>query len=107
MSEECSCDDKSKIGATVKIHCKICATVLEKYTIKKPFKSALIAMLLAYGGGQTIEYAVTDNRYPLNIEYAVLNACTSSYQQALSYVSYDLKETICLCALEDTMNEIS
>ncbi len=107
MSESCSCGEKAEIGATVKFHCKACANVIEKFTVKKPLKAAGLAAILAYGGSQFIDYAITDNRYPLDVEYAVLEACTSSHKQPLSYSSYGSKKKLCLCALEDTMNEIS
>ncbi len=107
MSESCSCGEKAEIGATVKFHCKTCASVIEKFTVKKPLKAAGVAAILAYGGSQFVDYAITDNRYPLDVEYAVLEACTSSHKQPLSYSSYGSKKKLCLCALEDTMNEIS
>lgn len=107
MSESCSCGDKAEVNATVKFHCKACSSVIEKFVVKKPLKAAGLAAILAYGGSQFIDYAITDNRYPLDVEYAVLEACTSSYKQPLSYSSYGSKKQLCLCALEDTMNEIS
>ena len=79
MSESCSCGEKAEIGATVKFHCKACANVIDKFTVKKPLKAAGLAAILAYGGSQFIDYAITDNRYPLDVEYAVLEACASSY----------------------------
>jgi hypothetical protein len=107
MSHSCSCGDKAEIGAIVNFHCKACESIIEKFTIKKPLKAAGLAAVLAYGGSQFIDYAISDNRYPLEVEYAVLEACTNSYKQPLSYSSYGSKKGICLCALEDTMNEIS
>ncbi|MFT5297878.1 MAG: hypothetical protein ACI9YH_003917 [Colwellia sp.] len=107
MSESCSCGEKAEIGAIVKFHCKACSNIIEKFTVKKPLKAAGLAAILAYGGSQFIDYAITDNRYPLDIEYAVLEACASSHKQPLSYNSYGSKKKLCLCALEDTMNEIS
>jgi len=107
MSESCNCGDKAEVGATVKFHCKTCANVIDKFIIKKPLKAAGLAAILAYGGSQFVDYAITDNRYPLDVEYSVLEACTSSYKKPLSYSSYGSKKKICLCALEDTMNEIS
>ncbi|MBK1874466.1 hypothetical protein FE848_14670 [Marinobacter sp. 1-3A] len=107
MTESCSCGDKAEVGATVEFQCKTCESVIEKFTIKKPLKAAGIAAILAYGGSQFIDYAITDNRYPLDVEYSVLEACSSSYKEPLSHSSYRSKKKLCLCALEDTMNEIS
>ncbi|WP_041324951.1 hypothetical protein [Saccharophagus degradans] len=107
MEDSCNCGDKAEIGATVKFHCKTCSSLIEKFTIKKPLKAAGLAAVLAYGGSQFIDYAITDNRYPLAVEYAVLEACSSSYEKPVSYRVYGKKKDLCLCALEDTMNEIS
>lgn len=107
MTESCNCGDKVEIGAIVEFQCKTCESVIEKFTVKKPLKAAGIAAILAYGGSQFIDYAISDNRYPLGIEYAILEACSSSYKEPLSYGIYGSKKKLCLCALEDTMNEIS
>jgi hypothetical protein len=107
MTESCSCGDKAEIGATVEFQCKTCESVIEKFTVKKPLKAAGIAAILAYGGSQFIDYAISDNRYPLGVEYAILEACSSAYKEPLSYRSFRSKKKLCLCALENTMNEIS
>ncbi|OPX56544.1 hypothetical protein SAMN02745127_01815 [Oceanospirillum multiglobuliferum] len=105
--ESCNCGDKAEIGATVDFQCKICENTIERFSIKKPLKAASLAAILAYGGSQFIDYAITDNRYPLAVESAVLEACHSAYQEPLSYQGFESKKKICLCALEETMNEIS
>jgi hypothetical protein len=107
MTESCSCGDKAEVGATVKFHCKTCANVIEKFVVKKPLKAAGLAAILAYGGSQFIDYAITDNRYPLDVEYGILEACSNSHRISLSNSSYSSKKQLCLCALEETMNEIS
>lgn len=106
-ANSCQCGDKSDVGATIKFHCKTCAHVIEKFSIKKPLKVAAITAILAYGGSQFIDYAITDNRYPMDVEHEILTACSSSYKRPLAYRVYGSKARICLCALEDTMNEIS
>lgn len=107
MENTCSCGDKAEIEATVKFHCKNCSTHIENFTIKKPLKAAGLAAILAYGGSQFIDYAITDNRYPLSVESEILNACTNSYQEPVSFRVHGKRRDVCLCALEDTMNEIS
>ena len=107
MDNLCSCGDKAEIGATVKFHCETCSSLIETSTIKKPLKAAGLAAILAYGGSQFIDYAITDNRYPLAVESEILNACTNSYQEPVSFRVHGKRRDVCLCALEDTMNEIS
>ena len=107
MSESCKCDDKAKLGATIEFHCQTCSNVTKEISIKKPLKVAAIAAILAYSGSQFADYAITDNRYPLETEYSLLEACISSYQKPLSGSQYRNKKNKCLCALQETMNEIS
>lgn len=107
MENKCSCGDGSGFDATVEFKCKTCENVIEKLTIKKPLKAAGLAAILAYGGSQFIDYAITDNRYPIAVEYAVLEACSSSYSRSMTTLSLGRNKKTCLCALEDTMNEIS
>jgi len=107
MSESCKCEENQKLGATIEFHCQTCSNVTKEFSITKPFKVAAIATLLAYSGSQFVDYAITDNRYPLATEYDLLESCLSSYQKPLSGNQYRNKKSKCLCALEDTMNEIS
>lgn len=107
MSESCDCGKDSKLGATVQFHCQTCSTISKKFSVKNPLKAAAIATVLAFGGSQLIDKAVTDNRYSLSTEYELMNSCISSSTKPLTGGQYEKKKEICLCALEDTMNEIS
>jgi len=107
VSNSCNCEDKADVNAEIRFHCKTCSNDIEKFEVKKPLKAAGIAALLAYGGSQFIDYAITDNRYPLIVEAEVIEACLSSYKKPVVRSVYGEKREICLCALEDTMNEIS
>lgn len=107
MPESCGCGDNTDIESTVKFECKKCSALIEEFKIKKPLKAAGIAAILAYGGSQFIDYAISDNRYPMAVEYAVLEACSSSYSRSMSSLTLGSNKKRCLCALEDTMNEIS
>lgn len=108
LAASCSCDseNKNKIVDVI-VSCGACSNQIAKKTITEPFKVAAILAVLAYGTSQFIEYVITDNRYPTKVEYEMTRACLSSSQSALQYKSYSEKLDICLCALEDTMNEIS
>lgn len=107
MPDSCACEDKANVNAEVRLHCTTCSNDIEKFDIKNPFKVSAIAMVLAYGGSQFIDYAITDNRYPLAVESEILNACTNSYQEPVSFRVHGKRRDVCLCALEDTMNEVS
>lgn len=103
---KCECDNGVTL-ATIKLYCKTCNSTLEKIAIKKPLKTAGIAALIAFSTSHVISYAVTDNRYPLAVKYEILDSCISSSQQPLSGHYYRKKKELCLCAMEDTMNQIS
>ena len=105
-SEECTCGDDATLGATIKLHCQKCSNVREKFSIKKPFKVAAITAILAYGGSNFIDYAVTDNRYPIATEFEILNACINNRGPSSSKYYHRTKD-VCFCAMEDTMNQIS
>jgi|GEM_PF-703091 len=107
MIKSCSCEDKAIINATVKLHCQNCKAVSKRFSIKKPLRTAGIAVVFAYSGSQFIDYAITDNRYPLAEEYALLDACSSSHRRSFSRRDFAFKQKLCICALEDTMNEVS
>lgn len=104
----CSCtkDNKTYI-LELFIKCKTCKKVVKQKTITNPYKVAALLAIISYGVSQFIDYAITDNRYPLDIEYSVMDSCANSYERPLVRRAYGKKKSICLCALEDTMNEIS
>ena len=106
ISCACANNDKNYV-ADITIYCENCSSILFKEVIKHPYKIAALLFILTYGVSQFIDYAITDNRYPLDIEYALLDACTNSNSELSSKFEYVSKRNICLCALEDTMNEVS
>lgn len=106
ISHTCSKKER-KYFVELFLKCKTCNKVLKKKTITNPYKIAALLVVVSYGASNFIDYAITDNRYPLSVEYEVMEACASSYSKPLSYSGFSSKKKICLCALEDTMNEIS
>lgn len=107
MLDSCECKKAADINAEVRFHCKKCSNDIEKFVIKKPFKVAGLTAILAYGGSQFVDYAITDNRYPLAVEIEVIEACGNSYQKPVNFRVHGKRREVCICALEDTMNEIS
>jgi len=107
VSDQCNCGEDSKVGALIILSCKTCKNQLEKIEIRKPVKTTVIAALLAFSGSQALSYAATDNRYPLAVEHEVLDACVSYYAEPVARRVYGKRTDVCLCALEDTMNQIS
>ncbi len=102
-----NCDNENQFDLTAKVQCSECEEDISNYTYKKPIMSGIAILTIGVLGGQFTDYAVTDNRYPLSVEYTVTNSCVNSYSGFMSKKGYVEKEKLCLCALEDTMNEIS
>lgn len=107
MRKFCDCREDTELEASVLLVCRKCDTASKKINFKKPMKVALITTVIGYSGSQLVTYAITDNRYPLEVEYKVIDACINSSRKPLSYEEFGLKEKSCVCAMEDTMNEIS
>lgn len=110
MSKEqsqCSCGEEADIHCDIKFSCKNCSEIVEKFSLEKPLKAAAIVAILGYGGSQFIDYAITDNRYPMDVEYQIIKSCVSNYDKPLRSSRYHKKQKVCLCAFEDTKNEIS
>jgi ribosomal protein S27E len=102
-----NCDNENQFDLTAKVQCSECGEDISNHTYKKTTLSGVAILTIGILGGQFVDYAVTDNRYPLNVEYAVMKSCVNSYVGYLSNNGYVRKESLCLCALEGTMNEIS
>jgi hypothetical protein len=104
----CSCaKENTEYIIELIVKCNTCKKVVKQKTITNPYKVAALLTIISYGVTQFIDYAVTDNRYPLDIEYTVMDSCTNSYERPLVRSAYGKKKSVCLCALEDAMNEIS
>jgi len=106
--DSCTCEEEDKrYFVDVILYCNSCSNILTKKTIKHPYKVAAILAVISYGASQFIEYVITDNRYPLTTEYAIIESCASLYEEPVSRRVHASRKDICLCAMEDTANEIS
>ncbi len=72
-------------------------------------KIASILMTLIVGGvaGHHIDdivekYNLEMDRYPLKVEYSILDSCISNYDKPISRRVYGNKTDICICTLEKT-----
>ena len=77
-------------------------------------KVATILMALMVGGisGHYIDdiiekYNLQTDRYPINIEYKIIEKCISNYDEPISERVHGNKRDICICALEKTEIEYS
>ncbi|MDD2887624.1 MAG: hypothetical protein PHY66_08145 [Aliarcobacter sp.] len=72
-------------------------------------KVASILMALTVGGlsGHYIDdliekYNLQTDRYPINVEYNIIDKCINNYDEPISERVYKDKRKICICALEKT-----
>ncbi len=105
-----NCDEENTVKLSAEIKCKNCEEPLTKIKygkLKKPFIGTLTAIIIgSVGGHQVVEYFDTD-RYPMSIEHSILENCISSYDEPLRTSRIRKKKEVCICALEDTINEVS
>lgn len=70
--------------------------------------SVTTALLIgAYGTYKVSDTFFEQERYPLRVEYEIVDACVNSSARALLSKSYVKKKEICLCALEATSRTVS
>lgn len=82
------------------------ATLIKK--IKKPLISATTALIIGVFGGYKAEQAIfKDQRYPVKIEYQLLDHCINSSRNLRGLSQQAKKTEVCICALNKTMKEFS
>lgn len=112
MHIECpSCSTNNKIEFGENILCSACKKTFAGHSykkLKKPLISAATALIIgAYGGYKADQYFFDDHRYPLNVEYELVDDCVNSSGGLMIQYNQVRKTMICTCALEKTMKEIS
>lgn len=82
--------------------------------MNKNSKIVSILMLLGVGGiaGHNIDdiiekYNLEADRYPISMEFNILNNCISNYNEPIKRSVYSSKERVCICTLEKTQLEFS
>lgn len=116
MIVECpNCSKANEIEFANNIICGECNSsffghVYRKY--RKPFLSVTTALVIgAYGGYKVTDLADSQashvNRYPMKVEYELVNTCLNSNIRSLTRASYSRKQEICLCAVEATAANLS
>ncbi|PSU34566.1 hypothetical protein [Photobacterium lutimaris] len=101
----CECDGTTKIK-TLHI-CSKCNKPIKGWQLKKKLKYAGIIGVIGYGVGQATEAVIFDNRYPMEVEFSLTDACINSSGRSLSSSQYQKKQTLCLCAVEGAINDVS
>jgi hypothetical protein len=90
------------------VKCGHCQEELSGHKYKKRVISVTTALMIGVGGSYaTNKYLFTENRYPLAVEYSIIESCVNSHKKPLAYSVYGKKREICLCALEETIDDVS
>ncbi|MFT6655606.1 MAG: hypothetical protein ACJAWI_002380 [Marinomonas primoryensis] len=110
MQIECpACKKANEIQYGVNIKCGVCKEKLSGHfykCFKKPLISTSVAVCIAAFGGYQVEKAISDDRYPMAIEYELINICSSEQLYSLPHKSAKEKTSLCVCALEKTVDDI-
>lgn len=113
MIVECpKCSKDKEIEYAKNIVCDECNSSFFGYRFKKHRKklvSATAALMIGTAGGYKInDYLVpSDNRYPLEIEYQLVERCLNAETRILTRKSHAMKQEICLCAVGRTASGLN
>lgn len=110
MNIECPhCSTSNSIEFAEHIICCKCSKSFKGQSfrkLKKPMISAGSAMIIGLIGGYKIDHLLDANRYPVGVEYAIVDSCVNSSAQSLSISRYQDKRAVCLCATEATISQV-
>ncbi|MBF4385598.1 hypothetical protein EA848_17800 [Vibrio anguillarum] len=101
----CECEGPTKVKTSY--ICTECNKSVKSWQLKKKLKYIGIIGVIGYGVGQATEAVIFDNRYPMEVEFALTDACVNSSGRSLSSSQYQKKQTLCLCAVERTISDVS
>jgi len=112
MHIECpSCSTVNKIEFGENILCSECKESFAGHSykkIKKPLISTTAALLIgAFGTYKTDKIFFEDQRYPLRVEYELIDSCVNSSRMLMNASQHVNKTQTCICALNKTMKVIS
>lgn len=112
MQIECpSCNTVNKIDFGEKIVCSECKNSFAGHLykkFKKPFMSATTALLIgAYGTYGIDKTFFEEQRYPVSVEYELVDSCVNSSHSLMRTVEYIEKKRTCICALNKTMEKVN
>ena len=111
MEIECpSCTTNNKIEFGENILCSSCKKTFAGHSykkFKKPLLSATTALLIGtFGGYKAEQYFNLYKRYPVGVEYELIDSCIHSSRELMSGYYQSEKTSICICSLEKTMSEL-
>lgn len=111
MIVECpKCAKDKEIEFAKNIICDECKSSFFGYRFRKHKRkliSATTALLIGTAGGYKAGDFFTEERYPLAVEYQLVNSCVNSDKRSLQRESYERKQQDCICAVAMTASQFS
>lgn len=105
----CSTDNKIEFGENI-----LCSKCKESFAghsykkFKKPLVSAATALFIGvFGTYKADQIFFEEQRYPLSVEYELVDICVNSSRTLMRAAQYADKTKICICALNKTMEVIN
>ncbi len=109
MIIECPhCSEDNKIEYAENIRCKKCEKDYKGFEFsKRKIITGTALALLTYIGVHTLRDEIKGygERYPIAVEYALLDSCINGSKNYISQNNYLSKRDVCLCALKDTQED--
>ena len=105
-----TCDKNSKIEYSEHINCTHCGSSFSGYSFRKfkiPVAVAITSSMIGFAANERVEELWEDQRYPLSVEYELVNLCVNQSQSLMSNTWHANKTKICICAMERTMNDVT
>ncbi len=108
MKIECPhCQTDNDIEFAENIACKKCENSFKGFRFsKRKWVSAGTALFVGALGGYKANNAFDEERYPLEVEYAIIDTCVNSSQNMVDVSWYENKRDTCLCAMSKTEKAI-
>ncbi|MCF4175175.1 hypothetical protein [Vibrio sp. McD22-P3] len=109
MKIECPhCQADNDIEFAEHIACKECEKPFKGFKFsKRKFVSASTALAVGLIGGYKVNGTLEEDRYPLEVEYAIVDTCVNSSKNMVSVSWYESKREACLCALAETEKSLT
>ncbi|HHY0506342.1 TPA: hypothetical protein ACVU5Q_002581 [Vibrio parahaemolyticus] len=108
MKIECPhCQTDNDIEFAENIACKECEKSFKGFKFgKRKLVSASTVLFVGAIGGYNVNAALDEKRYPLEVEYAIVDTCINSAKNMVSVSWYESKRETCLCALAETEKSV-
>lgn len=96
-----SCSEENKLDHGHRVDCEKCKKPITGHTYATKGVSAIFAFAAGFAGWGLVDRNFLESeRYPMDVEYAMVNACANGDFRVLPRQLYESKQEVCLCAVE-------